>query len=204
MVKRPPPVTLKHCFSPKKTICWQRPCQANYNLKMFNQKRRKSVLIMALVLALLVAGAIACWLNRELIWPKTTDDYVFTDHMTQANNYLSEGNSDGVIAELNEALRIKPDSGDARLKLAIALDDAGRYSESVECYRTGLKYQPDSEEFLNNLAWLLVSCPDASLRNGPQRCNWLRSAAALQTIACLCLSVGWEQPMPKLAGSLKP
>src|SRR5215472_12245382 len=66
--------------------------------------------VLITVLALAVCVAIFFWLNRDIIWPKWVDDYAYSQHITQANLYLSEGNYNGIIAELSQALQIKPDS----------------------------------------------------------------------------------------------
>ena len=54
-----------------------------------------------------------------------------------------------------------------------------------------MKAQPDQEGVLNNLAWLLASCPNAAFRNGPE-------AVRLATRACE--STGYAKPL--LIGTL--
>lgn len=135
---------------------------------MFNQKRRKFLLVVPFVLALLVSGAIGCWLDRQILWPKTPDYYAFLKHICRAHTCLSEGNRDEAKVELNEALPMVPNSIYFLQKLADLFNEAGEYSEAINCSRDCLKLQPDSVVLLNNLAWLLVSCPDPSLRNGSE------------------------------------
>lgn len=146
---------------------------------MFSQKRRQFLLITAFVLALLASGAMGCWLDRQILWPRTPDNYVYLQHIYQAQIYFSKRNNDAAIAELNEALRIRPDSFYALQKLALSYAIAGKYSESIKCYRACLQSQPDSVVLLSNLASLLVSCPDVSLRNGTLAVQLAEKACSL-------------------------
>ena len=64
------------------------------------------------------------------------------------------------------ALQTRPADSKSRLNLAIVLPHLGRAREAILLYGDVLQADPDSIEAANNLAWLLATCPDASLRNG--------------------------------------
>jgi cytochrome c-type biogenesis protein CcmH/NrfG len=42
----------------------------------------------------------------------------------------------------------------------------GRVAEAVAHYRKTVELKPDAVEARDNLAWVLATCPDASVRNG--------------------------------------
>jgi hypothetical protein len=65
----------------------------------------------------------------------------------------------------------------AQNRIAEKLCRQGDFAGAIAVYRLALQRQPKSPDLLNNLAWLLVTCPKASLRNGPE-------AAALAERAC--------------------
>jgi len=56
------------------------------------------------------------------------------------------GNLEEAIAELRAALRIKPDSADARCNLGIALSIQGKLEEAVTEFREALRLTPDDPE----------------------------------------------------------
>ena len=59
-------------------------------------------------------------------------------------------------------------SSEAQTKTANNLWAQENFAEAIAHNRLALKMQPDSPEALNNLAWMLAICPDASLRNGTE------------------------------------
>jgi len=70
-----------------------------------------------------------------------------------------------------------PDVATSLGNLALLFDAQGRYAEAIRFYQASLETLPDQAGVLNNLAWLLATCPDAALRNG-------REAVRLATRAC--------------------
>jgi SAM-dependent methyltransferase len=59
-------------------------------------------------------------------------------------------------------------SSEAQTKTANNLWEQENFAEAITHDRLALKMQPDSFEALNNLAWMLAICPEASLRNGTE------------------------------------
>jgi protein O-mannosyl-transferase len=78
---------------------------------------------------------------------------------------------------LQRALAI--DSGVAAIhyKLANALMQMGKYLQAIAEFRQTLKLSPEMEDAVNNLAWLLATCPDRSLRNGAEAVTLARQAS---------------------------
>ena len=107
--------------------------------------------------------------------PLAPDSYIY-----YARYLLSKARTDEARALLRRALELSPTDLTARelLKEAeprdaeahTALGDAllrkGKFGEALTEYETALETAPHSVSTLNNFAWLLSTCPDASLRNG--------------------------------------
>ena len=64
----------------------------------------------------------------------------------------------------------------------------GRFAEAVQQYKFALAQKPDMIEWLNNLAWLLATCPDASVRDGSEAMRLAQHACELtQNQKTVCL-----------------
>jgi tetratricopeptide (TPR) repeat protein len=92
---------------------------------------------------------------------------------------LEKGELDAAIEHCRAALLIRPENPDCHTILAIALDESGRSAEAIQHYEKALGISPQSISALNNLAWLLATCPDASLRNGARAVQLARQADQL-------------------------
>src|SRR5213082_480915 len=79
---------------------------------------------------------------------------------------LEKGQLDAAIEHSRAALLIQPNNADCQTILAIALDEEGQSVEAVKHYEKALEISPQSVSALNNLAWLLATGSNASLRNG--------------------------------------
>ena len=58
---------------------------------------------------------------------------------------------------------------------------------AIDQYHEILRIAPDSIEALNNLAWILATCPDTSLRDGQQ---------AVQLAERACNATGFKETVP--------
>ena len=72
------------------------------------------------------------------------------------------------IAHYKKALAIEPDYADGYSHLGSAYLLSQRFSEAITQYRKTLSLSPRSLSAHNNLAWLLATCSDESLRNGEE------------------------------------
>jgi Flp pilus assembly protein TadD len=79
---------------------------------------------------------------------------------------LEKGQLDGAIQVCRSALLLRPSDADCHTTLAIALEEKGNPAEAIQHYQKALELAPSSIPTLTNLAWLLATSPDASLRNG--------------------------------------
>ena len=89
-----------------------------------------------------------------------------------------QGKAEEAVQHLQEALRLEPDEP-TRLQLAGVLRGIGKLREAIAQYHQVLLKKPDSLDALNNLAWLLATCPDDSLRNGPEAVQLAEQACRL-------------------------
>jgi tetratricopeptide (TPR) repeat protein len=79
------------------------------------------------------------------------------------------------------ALEIQPDYAKARHHLGLALLSQGRLQEAIDCFQQALKDQPGNIEVRNDLAWVLATAPDASVRNGARAVELAGQAARLSS-----------------------
>src|SRR5208282_798188 len=78
-----------------------------------------------------------------------------------------------------KALQINPDYAEAHYNFGNALLKMGNADEAITHYQKALQIEPDNAEAQNNLAWVLATCPQASLRNGNQAVALARRANQL-------------------------
>lgn len=69
------------------------------------------------------------------------------------------------LAHYDEALRLAPDDAYAAACRADLLTDLGRYAEAAAQYEQAIELDPESGQAYGSSAWLLATCPDASVRN---------------------------------------
>jgi tetratricopeptide (TPR) repeat protein len=95
------------------------------------------------------------------------------------HSLLEKGMLDAAIEHSRAALLIQPNNADCHTVLAIALDEKGQSAEAVKHYEKALEISPQSVSALNNLAWLLATDSNASLRNGARAIQLARQASQL-------------------------
>ena len=88
-------------------------------------------------------------------------------HKSFANALSRQGRNLEAIVQLQMALclSVKPDVK-SRLDLAGLCYQTGNSRQAVDQFRKVLLLEPDLPEPLNNLAWILATCPDDAVRNG--------------------------------------
>jgi tetratricopeptide (TPR) repeat protein len=115
------------------------------------------------------------------------------------NALLLKGRVDNSITQYQKALQIKPDSAGANYNLGNALLQKGREDEAIAHFQKALELKPADPTTQNRLAWLLATCPEASLRDGDkavqlaQRANELaggKNPAVLRTLAAAFAEAG--------------
>jgi tetratricopeptide (TPR) repeat protein len=92
---------------------------------------------------------------------------------------LEKGKLDAAIENSRAALLIQPNDADCHTILATALDEKGQSAEAIGHYEKALEISPQSVSALNNLAWLLATGSNASLRNGFRAIQFAQQADQL-------------------------
>jgi tetratricopeptide (TPR) repeat protein len=86
-------------------------------------------------------------------------------HYNLGTALFQKGDLDGAIAEWRTTLSIHPYDAGAHTGLGNALAQKGLLREAADHYEKALQSEPDSILPLNNLAWVMSTGPDDSLRN---------------------------------------
>ena len=115
----------------------------------------------ALVRKKLVDEAIAHYEKAVELRPDYADG-----HYNLGSALLQEGRIDEAIAHWQKTVSIQPNDAEAHTTLGDALLRKGEIGQAIAHYQAALEFAPQSISTLNNLAWALSTCPDASLRNG--------------------------------------
>ena len=79
---------------------------------------------------------------------------------------LQTGKAEEAIPHFLKALEIDPTQAQTYYSLGGALFVQGKVSEALARWHQGLRSDPNNLPLLNQLAWVLATFPDASLRNG--------------------------------------
>ena len=79
---------------------------------------------------------------------------------------MQKGEIDEAITHYRTALEMRPNHANSHNNLGTALRRKGLMEEAILQYQRAAELEPASALFQNNLAWMLATCPDASLRNG--------------------------------------
>lgn len=89
-----------------------------------------------------------------------------------------QGRQEDAVTQFREALRLRPDP-QTRLQLATLFVQSGKPREAVAEYCEVLASRPNQPEALNNVAWLLATCADATVRNGAEAVRLAEHACRL-------------------------
>jgi tetratricopeptide (TPR) repeat protein len=100
-------------------------------------------------------------------------------HYQLGNALLQKGRVNEAVVHYQKALEIQPDFADGHVNLANALLQKKQVREALAHCRAALKFQPDNPEILSDLAWVLATWPDASVRNGTEAIQLAQRAIQL-------------------------
>jgi tetratricopeptide (TPR) repeat protein len=82
------------------------------------------------------------------------------------NALLQKGRADEAVAHFQRALEINPNKAGIHLNLGLCFYRLGRMDEAISQYEKALQIEPADSAVQNDLAWLLATSSEASLRNG--------------------------------------
>lgn len=92
---------------------------------------------------------------------------------------LQNGQVDEAIARFQAVLKIQPDAAPTHQTLAIALLRKGQAREAIAHYQSFLAHLPNDARALSDLAWVLATWPEASIRDGRWAVDLARRANQL-------------------------
>jgi tetratricopeptide (TPR) repeat protein len=92
---------------------------------------------------------------------------------------FAEGRTDEAIADWEKTLELEPNHPDAHTGLGNALLQKGSPKEAIAHYEKALALAPEDPHSRNNLAWVLATASDASIRDGARAVGFAQEAVQL-------------------------
>jgi Flp pilus assembly protein TadD len=86
--------------------------------------------------------------------------------MSLGNALVQRGKPELASSQFQRVLELRPYDGGAHLNLGLCFFQTGRMAEAKSEYEKAIQIAPKEPGILNNLAWLLATCPVVSLRDG--------------------------------------
>src|SRR5207248_1121527 len=87
-------------------------------------------------------------------------------HENLAKSYLQKGEFEQAMSHYYKLLELEPENAENHNIVGTVLIQRGRVKEAVEQWKQTLTSDPDNGNAKINLAWVLATCPDDSIRNG--------------------------------------
>jgi tetratricopeptide (TPR) repeat protein len=112
--------------------------------------------------------------------PKHPDAYA-----AYASLFLLRGKSKVAISILDQAIEADPQNPESRGNRAIVFLSMGKYDKALDDLGEVIRFAPNSARALRERAWILVTCPDAKIRNVDE---------ALASATRACELTGWNEP----------
>jgi tetratricopeptide (TPR) repeat protein len=106
------------------------------------------------------AGAMACFEKTAPLGPDPLARWQLV-----GDNFLKQSDWDTAISCYRQAIKIDPRSADVCANLGMACFQKGEAKEAIDAWEKSLAINPDQLTVQNNLAWLLATASDLSLRN---------------------------------------
>jgi Flp pilus assembly protein TadD len=92
---------------------------------------------------------------------------------------FAKGRIDEAIADWEKTLQIQPNDADAHTGLGNALLGKGSLQEAIAHYEKALALAPEDPHSRNNVAWVLATASDASIRDGTRAVGFAQAAVQL-------------------------
>jgi protein O-mannosyl-transferase len=105
--------------------------------------------------------------------------YYANAYYNRGNVLFAQGHIDDAIADWEKTLQIEPDDADAYTGLGNALLRKGLLHKAIANYEKALALSPDDPHSRINIAWVLATAPDASVRNGKKAVEFAKKAVEL-------------------------
>ena len=100
-------------------------------------------------------------------------------YYNRGNVLFAKGRIDEAVADWEKTLQIQPNDADAHTCLGNALLRQGSLKEAIAHYEKALALAPKDAHSRNNIAWVLATSSDASIRDGARAVEFAREAVEL-------------------------
>jgi len=100
-------------------------------------------------------------------------------YYNRGNILFAEGRIDEAMADWEKTLQIQPNDADAHTCLGNALLRRGSIKEAMVHYETAMTLAPEDPHSRINIAWVLATAPDASIRDGIKAVEFAQQAVEL-------------------------
>src|SRR6058998_2229041 len=100
-------------------------------------------------------------------------------YYNRGNVLFAEGRIDEAMADWEKTLQIQPNDADAHTCLGNALLRRGSVKEAVAHYEKAIALAPEDPHSRINIAWVLATAPDASIRDGIKAVEFAQQAMEL-------------------------
>jgi protein O-mannosyl-transferase len=87
-------------------------------------------------------------------------------HGNLANVLVGQGKLDEAVDQYQQTIKLSPNSAQAHYKLGLALEKQNKFSAAITEYKKTLNLDARHLGAHISLAWLLATCPEATLRDG--------------------------------------
>jgi tetratricopeptide (TPR) repeat protein len=105
--------------------------------------------------------------------------YYADAYYNRGNILFAKGRIDEAIADWDKTLQMQPNDADAHTGLGNALLRKGSLHEAIAYYEKALALAPEDPLSRNNVAWVLATASDASIRDGTRAVGFAREAVQL-------------------------
>jgi protein O-mannosyl-transferase len=100
-------------------------------------------------------------------------------YYNRGNVLFAKGRIDEAITDWEKALQIQPNDADAHTGLGNALLRKGALREAIANYEQALALAPEDPHSRNNIAWVLATASDGSIRDGTRAVGFAQEAVQL-------------------------
>jgi tetratricopeptide (TPR) repeat protein len=100
-------------------------------------------------------------------------------YYNRGNVLFAKGRTDEAIVDFQKALQIQPTDADAHTGLGNALLRKGSPKEAIAHYKEAIELAPQDPHSRSNLAWVLATSSDPSMRDGAKAVELAQQAVSL-------------------------
>jgi tetratricopeptide (TPR) repeat protein len=100
-------------------------------------------------------------------------------HGNLANVLVAQGRLDEAITEYQQTLALEPKSAQAHYRFGQALQTQHKYEAAEKEYQKALEWEPRHLPAHLSLAWLMATCPEATIRNGDKAVEQVEQAGLI-------------------------